>query len=237
MRVVSSEEHDIFQPRGQLAREVQLAKTSPAEVVAILGPRLSDERRTRIDGVVSHRTDKLTVAIEGVNDPHNTAAVIRSADAFGVQTVHVLERGTRFRSSRKVTQGAHKWVDLGVWQNPADFCAAMREQGKKVLIAAADGEKDLRSMGRKGGLALVFGNEHEGVSDEMRRQADGAFRIPMWGFVESLNISAAAAIVLSTLRRDGLGQLSPEEQEILRARFYLRAVRAGFEIVQREMKK
>ena len=220
-----------------MAKEVQLAQTSPEQVVAILGPRLSDERRNRIDGVVSHRTHELTVAIEGVNDPHNTAAVIRSADAFGVQVVHVLERGIRFRSSRKVTQGAHKWIDLGVWQRADQFCDAMRAEGKKVLIAAADGEADLGKMDDQGGLALVFGNEHEGVSAEMRQHADGAFRIPMWGFVESLNISAAAAIVLSSLRRDGQGTLSPKEQGILRARFYLRAVRAGFDIVQRQLRK
>lgn len=209
----------------------------PAEVVAILGPRLSEERRTRIDSVVNHRTNKLTVAIEGVNDPHNTAAVIRSSDAFGIQVVHVLERGTRFRSSRKVTQGAHKWVDLGVWQSPSAFCEAMAGEGKKVLIAAADGESDLEAMDDGADLALVFGNEHEGVSQDMRDLADGAFRIPMWGFVESLNISAAAAIVLSNLRRNGVGTLPSEEKEILRARFYLRAVRAGYDIALREMRR
>lgn len=218
-----------------MAREVRLAEESFEQVVAILSAQLSDERRARIDEVIDHRTKNLTVAIEGVTDPHNTAAVIRSADAFGIQVVHILERGTQFRSSRKVTQGAHKWVDLGAWQSAKTFCEAMGSEGKRVFIAAADGETDLGNMNHGEGVALVFGNEHEGVSREMRRHADGAFRIPMWGFVDSLNISAAAAIVLATLRRDGVGTLSTREKDILRARFYLRAVRAGYDIVQRKM--
>ncbi|MCP4674139.1 MAG: RNA methyltransferase [Deltaproteobacteria bacterium] len=234
MKRVSSDGMDVFRPKGQLGKEIELASRAPGEVIRILSDKLSDERRLRIDDVVSRRTRHLTVAIEGVRDPHNTAAVIRTADAFGLQVVHVIERGDRFLSSRKVTQGAHKWVDLGVWERAELFAKVVRDEGKKILIATMDGALPLEDLDPTEPMALVFGNEHDGVSPEMREISDGAFFIPMFGFTESINVSAAAAITLAALRKGGDGSLTPKEAEILRARFYLRAVRAGYDIVMLE---
>lgn len=196
---------------------------------------MSEERRCRIDEVISHRTNRIAMAVEGVRDPHNAAAIIRTADAFGVQTVHVIEGQDRFVFSRKVTQGAHKWVDLSIWSSAGDFAEAMRAQGKKVFAASADGEMELDDIDRGARMAVVFGNESEGISAGMRDAADGMFRIRMCGFVESLNVSVAAAVTMATLRSGGEPGLSPEEKEVLRARFYLRAVRAGYDIVMREI--
>jgi tRNA (guanosine-2'-O-)-methyltransferase len=212
-----------------------LATESPAAVISCLGDRMSRERRERIDGVVARRTNRLALAMEGVQDPHNTAAVIRTCDAFGVQAVHVIENGIRFLSSKKVTQGSHKWIDLGVWERPGLFADVMREQGKKILVADADGAVPLHELDPRSPMVLVFGNEHEGISPAMRSVAQGSFRIPMFGFVESVNVSVAAAITLAALRGEGGGDLSPAEADRLRARFYLRAVRAGYDIVIREM--
>jgi tRNA (guanosine-2'-O-)-methyltransferase len=221
---------DAFRPRPAAERELALARTNAREVIDALGPRLSEERRRRIDGVVANRTWRLQVALEGVHDPHNAAAVVRSADAYGVQRVHIVEHGVRFRASRKVTQGAHKWVDISVWRTSAQFVSAMREAGVRVLVAAMDGAIDLRGIDAARPTALVFGNEADGISTELAGLADGAFRIPMYGFVESFNVSVAAAISMSTLRADGGGDLPLEAAEELRARYYLRAVRAGYEI-------
>ena len=235
MKRVSSIERDIFRPKGQLAKELDLASKSPLEVLDVLEEKLSDERRKRIEEVVARRTRRMTIAIEGVRDPHNTAAVIRTADAFGLQVVHVIERGDSFLSSRKVTQGAHKWVDMGFWKNGRDFTDAVHAEGKSVYIADADAASSIYELDPKDPLALVFGNEHEGVSDEMRDCSDGAFSIPMMGFAGSINVSAAAAITMAVMRRGGQGDLSEAEQAVLRARFYLRAVRSGYDIVKLEM--
>ncbi|MDJ0766221.1 MAG: TrmH family RNA methyltransferase [Myxococcota bacterium] len=235
MKRVTSEGRDVFRPKGQLAREISLATRFPEAVVAVLKERLSKERQARIDNVVSHRTRRIAVAIEGVRDPHNTAAVIRTADAFGVQVVHVIEHGDRFLSSRKVTQGAHHWVDLGVWPSPRLFVEAMHAEGKQVLIAAADSQMTLSEIDPDVPVAIVFGNEHAGVSREMQCVSDSAFRIPMFGFSQSINVSVAAGIAIAALRREGVGDLERQEAEILRARFYLRAVRAGYAIVQRTL--
>lgn len=235
MRKILAIDGDVFRPRGQARREVDLARSFSGEVIRVLGPRLSDDRRQRIDRVVAHRTRLLAAVVEGVHDPHNTAAVIRTADAFGVQDVHVVEGERRFLSSRKVTQGAHKWVDIAVWSSVEPFLERMREQGRRVLVADARGSVDVRELNIQHPTALVFGNEADGISPRMREAADGAFRIPMCGFSESFNVSVAAAITLSILRADGRGDLSPVEAEVLRARFYLRAVRAGYDIALSEI--
>ncbi|MCP4599415.1 MAG: RNA methyltransferase [Proteobacteria bacterium] len=237
MRRVCSDGRDIFSPKGQLAQEIELATQASDEVVRVLEDKLSKERRGRIDAVIAHRTRQITVAIEGVRDPHNTAAIIRTADAFGLQVVHVIERGTRFISSRKVTQGTHKWVDLGVWESVEPFAETVHEEGKKILVASADGDISLCELNPSEPMALVFGNEHEGVSPEMRSICDGAFSIPMFGFTESINVSVAAAIALAAVRSNGGGDLTPQEADVMRARFYLRAVRAGYDIVMHERKR
>jgi tRNA (guanosine-2'-O-)-methyltransferase len=237
MKRISVNSDDVFRPKGQLSKEIELAGSIPHEIESILGKRLSDDRRKRIEDVVRHRTNRLTVAIEGVRDPHNTAAIIRTSDAFGLQVVHIIERGNRFLSSRRVTQGAHKWVDLGVWKQPKQFVKSVRKDGKKILCAAADGGVALNEIDPLQPMALVFGNEHEGISPEMRALADGSFRIPMSGFVESLNVSVAAAITIAELRKDRRGDLPPDELAVLRARYYLRAVRAGYDIVMMKRKK
>jgi tRNA (guanosine-2'-O-)-methyltransferase len=233
MRRVRAIDGDLFRPRGQVRREIDLAGSCPAEVIRVLGPRLSDARRQRIDDVVAQRTRTLAIAIEGLHDPHNTAAVIRSADAFGIQDRHVVEGTSRFASSRKVTQGAHKWVDISFWSTAEVFAARMREQGRQVLVADMAGSVPVDELEIDQPTVIVFGNEAEGISEPMRELADGAFRIPMRGFSESFNVSVAAAISLSTLRRDLPGDLAPADADILRARFYLRAVRAGYDIGMR----
>jgi tRNA (guanosine-2'-O-)-methyltransferase len=225
---------DVFRPRGQARKEIDLARSSPADVIRVLGPHLSEERRRRIDAVVDRRTTRIEVVVEGVHDPHNTAAVIRTADAYGIQNVHVIEGEKRFLSSRKVTQGAHKWVDIFVWRALDPFVEQMREQGRGILVADMEGAVDIVDLKVDRPSALVFGNEADGISARMREVADGAFKIPMHGFVESFNVSVAAAIALATLCADGRGSLSPIEAEILRARFYLRAVRGGYDIVMLE---
>lgn len=233
MRHISASNLDVFRPIGQLERELHLAQQHPVPVVEALRPWLSQGRQARIEQVLSHRTRSLAVAVEGVRDPHNVAAVIRSADAMGVQAVHIIENGNPFRSSRKVTQGAHRWLDIGVWEDPKSFAHLMRGQGKRIYYAAADANLAVGDISLQEPAVLVFGNEHEGISPAMRDVADGGFCVPMYGFVESFNISVAASLALYALRHSGRGDLNEDEREVLRARYYLTAVNKGYEIVQR----
>ena len=231
------ENRDVFRPRGQLAKEIDCAERYPDFVVSALQHYLSEERRQRIETVIAHRTNRLSLALDGLTDPHNTAAVIRTADAFGVQLVQVIESKAKFVSSRKVTQGSHKWVDFAVWTSPEIFAAAMKKKGIAMFVAEATAKKSVYELTLTGPTVVVFGNEHEGVSAVVAEQAAGSFSIPMFGFVDSINVSAAAAVTLAALRQGGQGDLSAPELKVLRARFYLRAVRAGLDIVMLELKK
>ena len=130
--------------------------------------------------------------------PEDGAAVMRTADANGLQDFHVVENGARFRSSRKVTQGAHKWIDVSVWKTPDTFAESVRRVGRRILVADMDGSVPIDDISLEVPTTLVFGNEAEGITDRMRQLADGAFRVPMYGFVESLNVSVAAARILPT---------------------------------------
>lgn len=192
---------------------------------------LLDRRKARIDAVVAQRTLRLTVVLERVHDPHNLAAVLRTAEGLGLQHVHVVEAESGFRPNAAVTQGADKWIDLHKHPGVMGCAAALKSQGYRVFGSRLDGEAiDLEALPFGEKLALVFGNEHAGLSEDFAAHCDGFFRIPMQGFAQSFNISVAVAIALGTAvlgrRRLGLGgDLTASEQAELCERFYALAVK------------
>ena len=201
------------------------------EVIKALCGVVTPERLQRIQEVVDGRTESLVVVLDRIADPHNSSAVLRSADAFGVQNVLSIVGEHGFRASSGVSKGTQRWLDV-VRHDSAEACARrLKDAGYSIYVAAMGGEatpEDLREVPR---LAVVFGNEHRGVSPEMRALADGTFSIPMRGFVESLNVSVAAAITLQTLTRDGRPPLSPKRRRELLARFLMNSVRNADQII------
>ncbi len=206
----------------------------PADVVIeALSPVVTSERLRRIDEVVQNRTDELVLVLDCIADPHNSSAVLRSADAFGVQTVHVIVGERGFRASRGVSKGTHRWLDVVRYRSAEACVRRLKDDGYAVYVAAMGADiapEDLHDAPR---LAVVFGNEHSGVSPEMRSLADGTFAIPMRGFVESLNISVAAAITIQTLARDGRPHLGAERQQELRARFLMNSVKKADQVIDK----
>jgi len=195
---------------------------------------LRDRRRERIEQVIAGRTRTLTVVLEEVHDPHNHSAVLRTAECFGIQDVHVVE-GPRspFRAAKLVARGADKWVDV---HRSRDVVAKIRElqgQGFRVLASRLDAAATpLHALDPEEKLALVFGNESHGVSPAAIAACDGAFVVPMYGFTQSLNISVAVAVSLSWLalhrarvRGGSPGDLEAAEAAELRDRFCFQAVR------------
>jgi tRNA (guanosine-2'-O-)-methyltransferase len=197
---------------------------------------LLERRRARIDSVVANRSRTLTPVLEAVHDPHNLAAVLRTAEALGLQEVHAIVPRGGFRPNAAVTQGADKWIDLYRHRDAADCAAALRQSGYRVYASQLKEEAvPLEQLPVNEKLALVFGNEHEGVSPEFAALCDGTFRIPMYGFVQSFNVGVAVAIALSQIvfarrRSTPGGDLPPDEQEALRRRFYALAVKQGHRI-------
>ena len=161
---------------------------------------VSAQRRQRFEEVLQHRTKFLTVAIEDVYQLHNTSAVLRSCDAFGVQTLHVVEDRFGQRLDKNIAVGAEQWVDVSRYPSSAECMVRLRNEGYQIVATTPHTDSCLLedfSLDKK--TALFFGTEKEGLSETVIEQADAHLKIPMVGFSESLNISVSAAIVLQEL--------------------------------------
>jgi len=203
----------------------------PELVIDALAPLISRERLARIDAVVAQRLRCVVAVLEAVDDPRNVAAVLRSADAFGIQEVHLIERDQPFLASRRVTQGAERWLDLIRHPTPAACVGSLHARGFQVYVATMHGELTPEHLRPVGKLALVFGNEHDGASRELVQACDGRCAIAMRGFSQSLNVSVAAAVALHAVTSDRQGDLAPHQRAELRARFMLLSVERGEQVV------
>jgi tRNA (guanosine-2'-O-)-methyltransferase len=182
---------DRAQDRRELAK-VLSAKTSK-------WPR-TERRQMRIRRVLERRQPDLTVVLENVHDPHNVSAVLRSCDAVGVLKVHTIygiEQPPERAYARTTSASAAKWIEVER-HGSVDACyARLHELGFRVLATALTPESEsLEEVDLTQPVALVFGNEMRGVSEEAVAMADGTIEIPMRGMIESLNISVACAVTL-----------------------------------------
>lgn len=194
-----------------------------------IGPLLSDERRVKIDRVVSLRNFDTAVVLEGIYDRGNISAVMRSAEGLGFGNFHVIETQEKFKEANRVTQGADKWVEVQKWKKTTDCVKRLKDQGYKICVTHLDEKsKPLHEIDFTGKTALVLGNEKDGVSAEMIEAADECIIIPMTGFVQSFNISVAGALSLYHISQDRLkrrgtnASLTQEDQDVLRAYYYMR---------------
>ncbi len=161
---------------------------------------ISPERRERFIKIVENRTNFITVAIEDVFQMHNTSAVVRSCDAFGVQTAHLIEGKYGERLDKNIAMGAEQWVDTPRYNSTTDCINELRKNGYKIIATSPHKDSYLLDdfvINEK--IALFFGTERSGLSQEVLDKADGFVKIPMVGFSESLNISVSAAIILQDL--------------------------------------
>jgi len=205
--------------RDQLVpkRIADLERRDPERVIELLEPLALDRRRERLLSVIDRRLDSVTVIFDAPHDPHNGAAVLRTCEAFGIQTLHVVERRETFLAASSVARSAEKWVDVEAHASADSAIASIRAKGMELIGAHPDGEllpADLAAIPR---FALVLGNERDGITEELARACDRRVRVPMRGFVESLNVSVTAAILLSHMG-DRPGDLPPAERRRLYAR-------------------
>jgi len=178
---------------------------------------LTERRVGLFDKVLKERTRHFKVAVEDVYQLHNTSAVIRSCESFGIQELHVIEEINLKRIDREIAMGAQKWVDVERHQSAADCIQKLKNDGYRIV--ATSPHKDahrLEDFDVTQKSAIFFGRETEGLSDFVLEAADDFIYIPTVGFTESLNISVSAAITLqhitSKLKASGIAwQLSEEE--------------------------
>ena len=160
---------------------------------------MTPERTGRIESVLAHRQNDLTVVLENVFDPHNISAVMRSCDAVGIKEIYVLN--TKIPRHKKwgsrSSSSAAKWLQVHQFEHAGDCFAALRKRYNRILTTHLSSDAvGLYNTNLTESVALVFGNEHSGVSEEIRDLADGNLVIPQVGMIRSLNISVACAVTL-----------------------------------------
>lgn len=201
-------------------------------VVAALEPLSTEKRSQRLQAILSKRTGSVTVLFDHPHDPHNGSAVLRSCDAFGVQRVHVICGHEQFAASRMVSKGSERWVDLIHHESPQVAADLLKKDGFKLLVTHPEGRltpSDLSSIDK---VALVLGNERDGVSPELAAHADDTIRIPMRGFVESLNVSVTAAILVQAACDGRPSDLSDGERRNIYARWLRKSVPRADEVLR-----
>ena len=160
---------------------------------------MTPERKAKLEFVLSKRQSDITIVLENVFDPHNISAVMRTCDAVGVQEVFVLNtKIPRHKKwGAKSSSSAAKWLTIHQFENAEECFSELRKKYPKILTTHLSGDAvNLYDINFIEPLALVFGNEHSGVSEEIRILADGNFVIPQMGIIRSLNISVACAVTL-----------------------------------------
>src|SRR5690349_21074903 len=155
---------------------------------------MTPERRARLLAVLNKRQSDLTVVLENVSDPHNISAVMRTCDAIGIQEIYILN--TKIPRHKKwgfkSSSSAKKWLTVHQYENAEECFSSLRKRYSSILTThLSDDAVSLYQVDFTKSIALVFGNEHNGVSDEIRTLADGNFVIPQVGIIQSLNISVA----------------------------------------------
>ena len=185
---------------------------------------LTDNRKERFANVLSNRTNHFTIVVEDVFQMHNTSAVMRSCEVFGIQQLNIIEQRFGKSIDKEIAMGAQKWVDINTFETVNSSIEAMRAKGYQIIATTPHNDSCMLSdfdISRPS--AIYFGTEKEGLSEEVIAQADGYIKIPMVGFTESLNISVSAAIIIqdiTTRLRQSAVKWQLSEEEILVKRLH-----------------
>ena len=158
-----------------------------------------ERRLARLEYVLRHRQPDLTVVMENIHDPHNVSAMLRSCDAAGVWEAQLLYNNKEEfpKIGKKSSASAGKWIGRRKFKSVEECYGKLREEGFKIYATRLDEKaQSLYDFDLTQKVAIVFGNEHRGVSDEAAEESDGLIQIPMFGMIRSLNVSVACAITL-----------------------------------------
>lgn len=190
------------------------------ERIDYLSTFMTEERFSLFRQTLSMRTDYMTILAENTFHPHNAAALMRHCEAFGVQHMHTIETRCTFDPSQNISRGSDRWLNLVRHTSTAEALSALKAEGYRLVATTPHRESctpETFDVGN-GKFALIFGTEHAGISDEAMEAADEYLRIPMCGMVESLNVSASAAILIYQLTQRIREQVSDwpltEEEQV-----------------------
>lgn len=198
------------------------------------------------DRIAAQRTRYLTVALENIYQEHNASAVLRSCDCFGLQEMHVIEKGFQYSVQRDIALGAGRWVDMfnyNLGENPTDDCILnLQNRGFKIVATTPHTDAyTIHNLPLNHPMAFFFGTERIGLSQEVIDRADYNVKIPMFGFTESFNISVSVAIVLQTIRQrleesNLFWKLNEDQQTALKIK-WCRKILNGGQALENEFRK
>lgn len=200
---------------------------------------LTDRRKETFEGVLSKRTRHFTVVTEDVYQLHNTSAVMRSCDVFGVQDLSIVEEIHSKRIDKEIAMGAQKWVNLHRYNSVATCIDDLKSQGYQIVATSPHNQSvALHDFDVTKKSAFFFGKERDGLSQIVLDAADVSLKIPMYGFTESLNISVSAAIVLQHVvtklkQSDVDWSLTQDEKNVLRILWAKNTIRSVDDIISR----
>ncbi len=170
------------------------------DYLAFLENILTESRKERFLQVLSKRTNHFTIAMEDIFQLHNTSAVMRSCEVFGIQQLNVIEERYTKSIDKEIAMGAQKWVDVNRFESISNCISTLKSKGYQIIATSPhENDCDLDNFDISKPSAFFFGTERDGLSEEVLQKADGFLKIPMAGFTESLNISVSAAIIIQNL--------------------------------------
>jgi tRNA (guanosine-2'-O-)-methyltransferase len=213
-------------------------------LIQFLKQSASEARYDTFIKVLNDRTRYLSIVLEDIYQPQNASAVLRTADCFGVQDVHIIENNHEYRINPDVEKGASSWLSLYRYDkeksNTREALRKLKKEGYRIVATTPHTDDiDLFNIDvTKGKMALVFGTEVTGISDVVREEADEYLRIPMHGFTESFNISVSAALVMQHLRwkieqEEIRFLLSEKEKEELMIEWLRKSIKKSDALVRR----
>lgn len=170
------------------------------EYLTYLEGFITENRKLGFERVLENRTNHFCIAVEDVFQLHNTSAVMRSCEVFGIQNLHVIEERFGKDIDKEIAMGAEKWVDIHRYQSNLLCVNTLREKGYQIVATTPHTEASfLEDFDITKPSAIFFGTEKLGLSDEIMNEADTFIKIPMVGYTESLNISVSAAIIIQDI--------------------------------------
>jgi len=174
---------------------------SQKELINYLKKFVTDERINRFEEVIKNRTRHITIVLEDIYQSHNTSAVLRTCDCFGVQDVHIIENKNAYAVNPDIALGASKWLNIYEYNlkehNTLDCINKLKTKGYKILATSPHAKAlEISEIKMDNKIALLFGTEKDGLSDLALQNADEHVKISMYGFTESFNISVSAALCL-----------------------------------------
>ncbi len=207
-----------------------IEKHGSETLIDVLGPYVTDNRKERINTVLNGRLRTIQLAMEAPSDLHNALAAVRSSEALGISTVHIICPEGDATAERTITQGAIYWVDVIYHDSLDDFLSVIKKEGFLLAGGAVTATEGLSSVAIEKPLCIILGNEQRGLTQAAQDACDIHYKIPMYGMTESFNLSVSAAISLydTTNRKRAALQndsdLNVAQRQQLQARYYLNSL-------------